>query len=551
MRKIVFLIAALLLPLNSQAQNIALQGNRYVKTELVANQIGFQPAVQHDKTIGALGVRFNISPGWHIYWKKSGDAGMPTEIQWQLPHGWAAGPLHWPAPKDFSERGKIHTLGMTGEVLLYSDIFAPVEEQIQNIDKTFRAKVRFLVCNKLCVPGEANVELTLPYSSTLPQEQSASLPLFQRTRAEELRQGNSDSAPTDTAAEPAVSIWFSLLCAFAAGFILNFMPCVLPVVSLKTMSVIEARGHSKADRLRDALAFSCGVLSSFGALAVIISALRLFSIEVKWGFQFQNPIFVGVLALVVTFLGLGFFDLYTARLPFIGKLQRLQPQFKSRPASEFFDGVLITLLSTPCTAPFLGTALLVAFTQSAAVTFLIFLSIGLGLALPFVLIITQPRLMRLIPKPGEWMNTLKKFFGVLMLGTAVWLFWVFAALISQNKDQMHQSSRLTWTPYNDVAVMEAVAQGQTVFIDFSAEWCVTCKFNENFVLNTEDVQEFFEQKSIKLFKADFTARDAVISNALSMYGGHGVPHYVVLKPGQAPKTLPPILTESIVRKALE
>ena len=389
--------------------------------------------------------------------------------------------------------------------------------------------------------------------------------------------------------------------AFIGGLILNLMPCVLPVISIKVLGFIENNEKSKAQLRKSAIAFSSGVIACFLALASVVTILRQAGVSVGWGFQFHHPEFVFSLIVIIFILALGFFDLYTIGVSFLSKTGQKVDKLKSGFFKDFLDGALATALSTPCSAPLLGVSLIVAFSQSAIKTFLIFGFIGLGLALPYALISTNPRLTALLPQPGPWMHRVRHFMGFCLLGTLIWLlfvldnlqehsgFWALSVLLgiyilfwlrswqneSRNKKRfvlayaltslcifgfipniitsLDKSEKIDWQPYSAELVNELTSSGKNVFIDFTADWCVTCKANELYTISSSKVKASLKKNDIIPLKADWTKEDPQITEALKSYGANGVPLYVVisaLEPDK-PKVLPTNITPSILIEAFE
>ncbi|MCC6953305.1 MAG: thioredoxin family protein, partial [Deltaproteobacteria bacterium] len=417
------------------------------------------------------------------------------------------------------------------------------------------------------------------------------------------------------AAEPgglsAFGFLGALIAAFLAGIILNVMPCVLPVISLKVLGFVESGSSSRGRAFRNALVFASGVLFTFLVLALIVIGLKSVGYQVGWGFQFQEPAFVFGLAIILFLLSLGFFELYHIEPPGLQSANRAARHVQETPLlRHFFDGVLATLLSTPCTAPFLGTALAFALTQSAPFTVAIFLAIGAGLALPYVILSTSSHLIRHLPKPGPWMDTFKQILGFLLLGTVVWLLSVLESLIAGSvlptlllllimffilwcgrklafRSGVERRSRalravvvcalllstvqtwrglswarasssasmsdasVRWIPFSADRLEAEKLRKNVVFIDFTADWCITCKFNERFVLAKESVTKTMDELNVVALKADWTTRDPVITQALQSYGGIGVPHYVIIAPNGDVRTLPTVLTPGMVVDALK
>jgi thiol:disulfide interchange protein DsbD len=350
------------------------------------------------------------------------------------------------------------------------------------------------------------------------------------------------SAPSGA---PAATLGFAaaLALAFAGGLILNLMPCVLPVLSIKVLGF--ARGKSAPQMRAHGLIYGAGVLASFLALAGLLIALKAAGSAVGWGFQLQSPVFVGLLAALFLALALNlsgafeFASLVPARLAGAGA--------KHPHADAFLTGVLAVLVASPCTVPFMGAALGYALTESAAVALAVFAALGTGMATPYVLLAFEPRWLRRLPKPGPWMVTLKRWLALPLYATVAWLAWVLSiqvgAVAAQPKADL-------WQPYSEARVAELVAQGKPVFVDFTAAWCVTCQVNKQLVLARPETERAFAERGVQLLRADWTREDPAITRALAALGRNGVPVYVLYRPGRAPRLLPEILTREALDAAL-
>ena len=391
----------------------------------------------------------------------------------------------------------------------------------------------------------------------------------------------------------------ALLLALGGGLVLNLMPCVLPVLSIKAVSVLES-GDNPATRRRHAVFYTAGVLVSFAVLGVGILALRSAGHALGWGTQLQQPIVVGILACVMLAVGLSM----SGVVQFGASLGNTGASLARRagPAGDFFTGVLAVVVATPCTAPFMGSALAYAFTASMLSAFLVFLTLGIGLALPFLAIGFVPALARLLPRPGRWMETLKQVLAFPMYLTAVWLVWVLANQRGANAVGLvlvamvllamtlwwFERSRsrgavsklavavlaiatlvpmvmLTHVPpptgsaiaedgvvaYSPQKLAELRAADTPVFVDMTADWCVTCKANEHTVLATQRFRDLLQRTGATYMKGDWTDVNPTISAFLAQYHSPGVPLYVVFpRHGGPGHQLSTVLTSSIVERAL-
>jgi thiol:disulfide interchange protein DsbD len=418
---------------------------------------------------------------------------------------------------------------------------------------------------------------------------------------------------TSSGTTSGVSLPWALLFAFGGGLLLNLMPCVFPVLSIKILGFADSSGEDPSAMRRHGWLFGAGVLVSMWILAGTLLGLRAAGSEIGWGFQLQSPSFVALMALL--FVGIGFnllgaFEVGTSAMNWGGKVQRSTPSDGNRGA--FMTGILATVVATPCTAPFMGAALGVALTSSTAGALAIFSMLGIGMATPYVALSMTPRFLDALPKPGAWMETLKQFFAFPMFATAIWLLWVFAqqtgdgavalllgavlllgmaawvlnrwsaaalsrttrivsrtvvtAMIlgavslavigaqspASTPDNGSTSPDSKWMSYSAANVDSLRASGRPVFIDFTAAWCITCQVNKRTVLSTPAVTEAFEANNVALVRADWTNRDAEITRALESHGRSGVPLYVYYENADAsPDLLPEVLTQEMVLRRIE
>src|SRR5437773_6320980 len=662
------------------AQNY--QGKQLVRAELLPNTTAIVPGKSF--TVGLL---LRMAPGWHTYWKFSGDAGLPTELNWKLPPGWKVGDIQWPIPLKTIDPGDIETYGYQDEVLLMQKITSPLKPDVSSVQ--LAAEANWLVCEKICIPGSATLRLDLPVASS---SEPANADVFARYRrlvpqnwpgpnvataswsrvGSELRlkissemlaksppldffplpeqdtivghpavqsrnnneivfriplesaaknlssiaglvvfaqQPNGEhraawqiaraSAAVQTgssallSARPAAArgIFTFLLFGFLGGMILNLMPCVLPVISLKIFGFIQQAGQSRQKIFRSGIAFTMGIFAWFIALAVLLIALKGAGRDVTWGgFQFTNPYFVLALSVIVLVFALNLFGVFEVSLPQSVTRGLLSTSERKDLFGSFFQGVFATVLATPCAAPFLGTALGFAFTQSAAIILAIFIAIAAGSGAPYLLLSAQPAWLRFLPRPGPWMLHVKQFMGFLLLATLLFLLyvvgaqrglegaiwascfllvisvacWMKGAFVVPTASAVKQivvlvlmfllvigsgvyfigdkfqSAKIAsadsqirgdWQPFTPERLQTELEQGRTVFVDFTAAWCLTCKFNEASVLEAQDVREAFQRHGIVKLKADWTRGDPVITKLLQQFGRPGVPLYV-LYPGK-------------------
>lgn len=391
--------------------------------------------------------------------------------------------------------------------------------------------------------------------------------------------GKSAQVITGTTSESGNSLFEYLALAFLGGLILNLMPCVLPVISIKLFGLIKHKSLPRKKIISHNISYTTGVISTFMVLAGVIAGIKATGEEIGWGFQLQSPGFILVMMLVLFILSLNLFGLFEFVTPGGAKLG--STELKEGFAGDFFSGILTTILSTPCSAPFLGTALTFAFTTSTFNIFLMFFFIGLGLAFPFLMTAFFPVTLNVFPRPGAWMEKLKYFLGLSLVVTVIWLydvfvslvhfeavswklnllfaFWFFAFFFAQKVSKSRPAQILVfmlpvvltvlaiqnlpmkpetnaetvaksesdWKPWSEEKLQEE--KGKLVFMDFTAEWCLTCKVNKKLVLETDGFSELAQKYELVLLRADWTKRDDNITQFLKRYNVVGVPAYFVQK----------------------
>ena len=599
-----------------------------------------------------VGVRQRIDPGWHTYWVNPGDSGEPMTIEWQLPPGLSAGPVAWPHPHRIPV-GPAMSFGYTDEVVLPVPITASAA-LAPGTSVTLGGQASWLVCEKICIPEEAPVSLTLAVGPASPDAAGAALlararravpvpspwpasfattpetvtftmpaPGLQRERIADVwfypaalgshrprrgpdgRRRRRRAVPPDHArraargdggadrrrprdhraarpgdrppglprpghARPGPAARWGLAgilaLALLGGLVLNAMPCVLPVLSVKALALVRHAGAGRAVTAAHGLAYTLGVLVSFAVLAGALLALRAGGERIGWGFQLQAPWFVALLAYVFFAMALAL----SGVLPISGRLTGLGQGLAARGgyAGSFFTGTLATVAATPCTAPFMGTAVGFAVTQPWGTALLIFEALGLGLALPFLLLSLMPAWRRFLPRPGPWMERLQQLLAFPLYASVAWLVWVlsqqvgppgvavvlaglvllgFAAWL-RNAGRLasppwrrataggalvavaltvatlglvgsapRESSRADapagagWEPFSPGRLAELRAAGTPVFVNFTAAWCVTCLVNERVALRSPAVAQAFADKGVVRLRGDWTRRDGEIT----------------------------------------
>jgi thiol:disulfide interchange protein DsbD len=400
----------------------------------------------------------------------------------------------------------------------------------------------------------------------------------------------------------------AMFAALLGGLILNLMPCVLPVLAIKVLGFSQHAGQYRSEHRAQGLAYTAGVVLSFMALGALMLVLRATGEQLGWGFQLQSPLVVALLAALFTLIGLNLAGLFEVGSLLPHRLASLQAQHPTGDA--FLSGVLAVAIASPCTAPFMGASLGYAITLPGPQAMGIFAALGLGLALPFLLASWVPAFGRLLPQPGAWMDTLRRFMAFPMFATVVWLVWVvghlsgvdgaasllallvglallvwsitlsgrtrwifatvsiagcalLAGAIGQNVVQPDNSTTTQpspgasgstpvgiWRAWAPGVVEAELAAGRTVFVDFTAAWCITCQYNKKTTLARADVLGDFQSHKVTMLRADWTRRDPAITVALEGLGRSGVPVYVLYQPARPAVLFSEILNANDLRAAL-
>jgi len=659
-----------------------------------------------------IGLNMKIDEEWHIYWRNPGDSGLATKVEWDLPVGFEASPIHWPYPKRIPF-GPLVSYGYEGEVLLLTKIRVP-ESVLAPSSQPIKAEVDWLACKTICIPGSAKLEFQVsiehrmglptenwitkfsetraqlpltssdwviqseatdqiiwlrifppeefddelsaihffPYSSKIvdharpqilktvqggyellvPRSSLTKGPLERLEGvlvSEEGWRGKNSEKALELVVRPRFvgfltglgygvgvrNLGFALLFAFFGGLILNLMPCVLPVLSIKILHFTEYASRGRSKLRTEGLSFAAGVVSSFLVLGALLAGFREAGAQIGWGFQLQSPIFVAALVVLFFILGLNLWGVFEIGL----SLTRIGGFLtdESRWSGSFLSGVLVTIVATPCTAPFMGSAIGFGLTQSPQVSLAIFACLGFGMAVPFLLLSFFPDLFRFVPKPGRWMLILKRILAIPLFATVLWLVWILTFQIRREafvgiffglclvaaslwivgkhvifeshaigrrlwrvgsvslivvgiavilmtvrlgstevrmKPKTEASAQgIMWEPFSMERLHALRDEGKPVFINFTAAWCLTCKVNERIALRSSNVVRRFKELNIQAMKADWTTGNSEITQALGSYGRSSIPLYVLYDtdPKSTPKLLPEILTPSIVLGALE
>jgi DsbC/DsbD-like thiol-disulfide interchange protein/cytochrome c biogenesis protein CcdA len=623
-----------------------------------------------------IGLRLRLAPGWHTYWQNPGNAGVPPQLDLDLPPGAAAGPIDWPVPQRVPE-GALMTYAYTGEVLLPVTV-TPAAQWSTSV----KAHANWLVCRDICVPEEGEFRLDLPSGTAAASAQAPLFAAFDRqvarpspwpavvdgdgmllVRGPELTPAtvadawfipDTAGAIRDSAAQP-LTVWpggFTLALrpgkafrpadglsgilsirdrsglatdvvlraaagtvppqapalrlqrvlglAFLGGLILNLMPCVFPVLALK---VVGLAGVERGKARWQAAAYTAGVLVAFAGLCAALLAARAVGSAAGWGFQFQSPVFVAAMTWLLFAVGLNLSGVYE-----IGTgLTRSGHRLAVYPGQlgSFFTGLLAVVVATPCTAPFMGVAIAAGLAEPPAVTMLVFLAMGIGLATPYAVLAAVPALWRTAPRPGRWMEVLRQALAFPMYGASAWLLWVvsqeagpsgvlttvaglvllgFAGWVlgitqggadrGRRVGQAAAAAALLAAlallsgievapgapavaaesgaePFSATRLAALRAEGRPVFVNMTAAWCVTCLLNERVAIGSDAVRRAFADRHVAYLKGDWTRQDPQITDYLRRNGRDGVPLYVYYPPHGRPAVLPQILTDNTLLSELD
>jgi thiol:disulfide interchange protein DsbD len=540
---------------------------------------------------GKIAIRYEVPKGYHMFRQEDYVYANPDPLT-----GFTFGKTRYPGGKSDAE-GNVFYQG----TVTITKPFA-VNASVKPGSYTASLAVGFQICsdaNGTCLPPD-EIALKVPLKV---QERPASAPATTAAADSILADSTLAAAPVDsTASEPTphnpMDILKYMIMAFLGGIILNVMPCVLPVLSIKAMHLVSQSQQNRRHIAVGSMVYALGVLLSFMVLAAVVAVLKTTGESAGWGFQMQNLGFTLTLTVVMFVFGLSMFDVFIINAP--GSSLVTEATYKEGHWGSFFGGVFAVLLATPCTAPMLGPALGVAFKLPVGWIFAFFALIAAGLALPFVLIGFFPGMIKRMPKPGEWMNIFKEVMGFLLLGTVVFLMntvyallnnrlhfmkvlwfvllcgfaaWLYGRFSKPQYSRRQQWIALIlavaivvgsafallrfpkekgWQEFSPQLVEQLQKEGKPVFIDFTAQWCMTCKANESGVLNTTEIQAEFAKHQVELIRGDYTRKDPVIFEWLQRYHRAGVPLYVLFDPARPePVVFPEIITKPMVMDELK
>jgi thiol:disulfide interchange protein len=568
---------------------------------LAADRTAYDPGA-----VAEIAVLITIEPGWHTNSHVPSYEGLiGLDVVFEAPTG-------WPVPSEpVYPPGEMKSFSFTPEPISVYEaevvIRGSVEVPAGAIDGTYplRATVTYQACDdKMCLPP-VTTESTLGLTVGAGGVASEDWLMVSAGRSPSASPGAISTTPTQGGRRGV--LWFVLI-GLLGGLILNAMPCVLPILSLKVFGLVKSAEGGRRSVAIGGVGTAAGILISFWLLAAAAIIARSAGAGVGWGIQFQEPIFVASLSIVILLFALNLWGLFEIRLPrFAGQAAAAAPS--EGLAGHLATGFFATLMATPCSAPFLGTALGFALTQSAATTVGMFTAIGLGMASPYLLLAAFPAAARVLPRPGRWMVTFRTVMGFLLAGAAIWLLYVLSGLISPERLAFFEGALLAialvvwlrarraesaggvtratafvavaglcvaavalaaegdptprtlgvapehrlidWVEFDRARAEEAAVGGRYVFVDVTADWCVTCKVNERLFLETREVADAFERHDVLAMRADWTRRDDSIARYLADFGRYGIPFYVMYRPGREPHVFSELLSKSAIIDLLE
>lgn len=579
--RILLVLLCLWLPALAPGASDAFPGGGGNAALLGASQPEFLPVEQAYPLVasvsdGQLHLRWDITPGYYLYKVRMSLAVAEAGATRPLAPTWPVGEAH---EDEFLGATEIYR----GNLELVIALAAPVAHEIV-----------------LKSQGCADAGLCYP-----PRTQRLAVDPERGTVTEQPADGPAASTAQPAAAPlaaPGGSLLTMVLLAVLGGMILNLMPCVFPVLSLKVLGIAQTGGDAH-DRLEHGLAYTAGVILSFLGVAALLLSLRQAGEAIGWGFHLQSPVFVGALAYLFTAMGLGLSGVTNLGAGLMGAGNSLAA--RAGLAGSFFTGVLAAVVASPCSAPFMGTALGFAMTQPPVAALGIFAALGFGMALPFLLLALSPGLLRRLPRPGAWMEGFKQVLAFPLYAAAVWLLWVLGrqsgvdalaavlggavllafALWSWESARGHTRALLWrvvaagslaaalsilssplleartpdqradtggWEPFSAARLASLQQEGKPVFVNVTADWCITCLANERVALETDTVRAAFLARGVALLKGDWTNADPALTDFLAQHGRNGVPLYLYYPPrmGALPIVLPQLLTPGTVLEAL-
>lgn len=532
------------------------------------------------------GVEFKLQPGWKIYGPDAGGIGMPPNFDFAGSNNYSTHRVIWPEAEQHEEMIGEETFRYSA---YHKDVVIPIEIDLAKVgDPTeLTLDLEYGVCKDVCVPASAKLSLSI-----VDEIDEDALQKIQKFYAQKITEAQPETSKSKSVGLPIISY---ILLALLGGLILNIMPCVLPVLSIKLLSIIN-HPDAKISNIRLAfLATILGILSCFIAFALIACVIKFSGNELGWGLQFQNPEFLVFLILIVGFFTANLFGRFEVTFEqflatFLNKKINESEKEKNIFLPNFLSGILATLLATPCSAPFLGSAISFALVQDFSVILLISFFIGLGFCAPYILLFFSPHLIKFLPKPGMWMVKLKQLLALLMLATWLWLLYVISNSIeavgivlliaisislplclkivdrpfkiasiallilvaaslphsfAKDKKVIVEDADMLWREFDEAEIYKEVREGRVVLVDVTADWCITCKFNKIHVLRDKEISLMLKRGDFIGIRGDITKTNPEIMEFMHKHGRFAIPFNIVYGPN-APEGL---LTSELLNKA--
>lgn len=452
-------------------------------------------------------IELNIPQGWYIYSNKIGDSGLPLEIKVQNLKS-SDYSVQWPEP--IRDVEKIKDIELVNYIY-QSNTSIPVS--VKNFaNEELDIKVTLGACEKYCIAQTKTFKLGSAFSQ-----------------------------------KALSNLLIMIAIAFLGGLILNIMPCVLPVLALKLMNIIKYSNHSHSQIRLSLFTTSFGIIFSFWIIALFTITLKVLGKQFGWGFQFQNPFFI---LFLIAVLGIYLYVLVSDKDPHLPRWisSKLSKDNKGLLGS-FLTGAFATLLATPCTAPFISTTVAFALAGSPFKILIIYTAMGLGMSFPYYLVGINQKLLKSLPKPGNWLSKVKRVFAILILLTIIWLISVFTSQYYV-KENLNLETGM-WEQFSETKLNKYISNDELVLVDVTASWCLICQFNKTLVLTQNDIVEFLQDNKVKTLRADFTNRSEEISKYIKLHNRYGIPLNVVYGPNaKTGIVLPELLTKDSLKSVI-
>ena len=447
-----------------------------------------------DNNLTEILLEFDIAPNWHIFAPYEQEFGTPLKVEWKNLK-----------KTDVLEESYSKTKRYNQDMISFDGyetkaFYKSTLRSDKNIEKLI-AEISWMECSDECIRRNKIIEISKEKHPQFEDKINKNINFFLSSEY-----------------QPFFDLGTVLFMAFVGGIILNFMPCIFPILSIKVISLANMNNEQRSI---EAVFYGIGVVISMLVVAGVLYGLRIFDNTIGWGFHMQSSWFVGFMFILFIILTLLMLDIININNSFLSKLAFLH--FENHKVNAFMTGLLAVLIATPCSAPFMGASIAYALMAPIYIYVPVFLSLGIGYALPFALLAWNPlKFKRILPKPGKWMNVLKKILSIPLILTCVWLFWI---LLSQSGIVV-SGKNLNWQNYSQHKIEQALKNKQPVFVDFTANWCITCLVNKKTALQSDKFAKIVKEKNILLLRADATDKNENVNKGLTFYGRASVPLYI-------------------------